>query len=104
MATWARPSQWLGLSSHEEKGLTAAPLFPSGQLRRIVWISDPYIWTVDPIAKATHASGRQKKHSHLLAVAREVIAAHGVDASMRIGERMLRAMIGLSNVALAARR
>jgi Bacterial regulatory proteins, tetR family len=59
-------------------------------------ISDPHIRITDPIIKATHASRRKKNYSHILAVARDVVAEHGADASMRDIAR--RAEVGLATL------
>ncbi|WP_348644991.1 helix-turn-helix domain-containing protein [Rhizobium sp. SG570] len=45
-------------------------------------ITDPNIRTIDPFIKALDES-RKKIYSHLLAVARDVVAEHGTDVSMR---------------------
>lgn len=62
-----------------------------------MWITEPYIWTTDPFVngRPMRADAR-KNYSHLLAVARDVVTEHGVDASMRDIAR--RADVGLATL------
>lgn len=71
-----------------------------------MWISgpnirftDPNIWITDPFVKYPSCPMRadaRKNYSHLLAVARDVVAEHGADASMRDIAR--RAEVGLATL------
>src|SRR5471032_929185 len=62
-----------------------------------MWIGDPIIWITDPIVKYLFMrADAQKNYSHLLAVARDVMAEHGADVSMRDIAR--RAEVGLATL------
>jgi AcrR family transcriptional regulator len=54
------------------------------------------MWFGDPIVKGPMRADAKKNHSHLLAVARNVVAKHGADASMRDIAR--RAGVGLATL------
>jgi len=47
-------------------------------------ITEPNMWISDPLVKRQPVrADARRNYSHILAVAREVVTAHGVDASMR---------------------
>ena len=54
------------------------------------------MWISDPFVKQPMRADARKNYSHLLAVAREVVADHGTDASMR--EIARRAGVGLATL------
>ena len=62
-----------------------------------IWIADPIIWSSDPfIKRQPMRADARKNYSRILTVAREVVTAHGVDASMRDIAR--RADVGLATL------
>jgi len=54
------------------------------------------MWITDPFVKRSMRADARKNYSHVLSVARDVIAEHGVDASMRDIAR--RAGVGLATL------
>lgn len=62
-----------------------------------MWITDPIMWITDPFVKRQPMrADARKNYSHLLAVARDVVHEHGVNASMRDIAR--RADVGLATL------
>jgi AcrR family transcriptional regulator len=75
-------------------------LFPSERIRCILWITDPHLDTLYGslihFVKECMRVDAQKNYDLVLAVAREVVTEHGVDASMRDIAR--RAGVGLATL------
>jgi AcrR family transcriptional regulator len=62
----------------------------------VIHMHNPSMWISDPFVKEPMRADARKNYSHLLAVAREVVAEHGINASMRDIAR--RAGVGLATL------